>query len=176
MFGWEASGTACSTQATTTPTDKARRLIMVPTRADPGSNNPSERPLSMFGLNSPCLGFLRPTRAIVRLTRPRVAARDGATATTAGSPMLPRRRPRINSVSVKTSTSRFMDTVCFDNRMGTITKREECHASRECHPINAADQHCFVLCGPNIGRRGHAGSADQCRQRAAQLVDEPSHL
>ena len=53
MFDWEASGLACNTQAATTPTDKARRLIILSTRADSGSSNPPERPLSLFGLNSP---------------------------------------------------------------------------------------------------------------------------
>jgi len=58
--------------------------------------------------------------------------------------MLPLWGGRINSVVVKSSTSRFLDTESFDNRMITITKREECHASTECLSIRAAHQH-FVL-------------------------------
>src|SRR4051794_255161 len=176
MLDWEASGLTCNTQAATTPTDKARRLIILSTRADSGFNNPPGRPLSLFGLNSPCPGLLRPTSAIVRLTRLRVAARSRPTATAAGTRMLPFQSPRINSVCVKTSTSRFLDIVSFDDRIGTITKREECHASPECHSVNAADQHCFVLHRLDISRRGLTGSADQRRQRAAQLAYEPSHV
>src|SRR5262245_55920430 len=34
----------------------------------------------------------------------------------------------------------------------------------------------LFLAGSTFGRRGDGGAADQCRQGAAQLADEPSHL
>jgi len=70
-------------------------------------------------------------------------------------------------------TSRFLDTEAFDNGMKTITKREECHESTECRPNSAAHQQLFCSSqAPTLSAEGHAGSADQRRQGAAQLADE----
>src|SRR5262245_43872593 len=66
MFDWEASGLACSTQAAITPTDKARRPIIITVQAPLARfKDAPERSLSYVRSEFPLSGLLRPTRAIV---------------------------------------------------------------------------------------------------------------
>src|SRR5215510_15289584 len=133
------------------------------------SEDTPERPLSAFGLNFPLQAF-SPSEAFTSgvsncpLMANASSCRSSGRrlATIPGTRMLPLWGVRINSVAVKSSTRRFLDTESFDNRMITITKREECHAWTECLSIRAAHQHCFVPHRADTGRRGHARSADQC--------------